>query len=83
MKKIVISLLLTCVAFGSHAQNKYLDSLKTVLAKTTKPIERFDIINNLLVSSNKSFTVVDVTGPCLHCGLIGTVTSPFAEMGCT
>ena len=52
MKKIVISLLLTCVAFGSHAQNKYLDSLKTGLAKTTKPIERFDIINNLLVNIN-------------------------------
>ena len=30
-----------------HAQNKYVDSLKTVLASRTKPIERFDIINQI------------------------------------
>jgi tetratricopeptide (TPR) repeat protein len=48
MKKIITCLLFICIAFISHAQDKYVDSLKTVLAKTSKPIERFDLLNKIL-----------------------------------
>ena len=35
------------------AQSKYVDSLKTVLANTTKPFERFNLITKIL--ENQSF----------------------------
>lgn len=48
MRKYFISVLFSSIVLCSQAQNKYLDSLKTVLAKTTKPIERFDLLNKIL-----------------------------------
>ncbi len=47
MKKIFIisfTCLLTCQCI---AQNKYVDSLKSLLVNTQKPIERFDLLNKL------------------------------------
>lgn len=44
MKKLLIALLLFSIAFSSHAQNPYVDSLKTVLAQTTDPTEQFSLL---------------------------------------
>lgn len=50
MKKIFIALLLISIAFNSNAQNKIVDSLKTVLAGTNKPIERFGLLNKIVIA---------------------------------
>jgi len=47
MKKIFITTLFFVVAFHSSAQNKYIDSLKTVLANTTKPFDQFALENKI------------------------------------
>ena len=48
MKKILISLLFISITGISNAQTKYADSLKTVLANTTNPVERFNLISKIL-----------------------------------
>lgn len=50
MKKAVFLLLLSA-GFG-FAQNKNVDSLKLVLSKTTDPKERFNIINEILITTD-------------------------------
>ena len=48
MKKLIS---LFCFVAGMQIvfeQNNYADSLKVVFASTTKPIERFDILNKIL-----------------------------------
>src|SRR5260221_14573205 len=47
MRRITIAILFVLIAGASHAQNKYVDSLKTVLANTTKPIDRFNLLNKI------------------------------------
>lgn len=47
MKRILICLLIGCIAFPVNAQNKYADSLRSVLAHTTKPIDRFSLLVKL------------------------------------
>jgi tetratricopeptide (TPR) repeat protein len=47
MKKIFITALFFVVAFHSSAQNKYVDSLKTVLANTAKPFDQFALENKI------------------------------------
>jgi len=47
MRRIAIAILFVLIAGASHAQNKYEDSLKTVLANTTKPIDRFNLLNKI------------------------------------
>lgn len=46
-KFLFIFLLINCFKIG-FAQTKYTDSLRTLLSSTTKPIQRFDIINKIL-----------------------------------
>jgi tetratricopeptide (TPR) repeat protein len=47
MKKIFIISLFFIVAFHSSAQNKYVDSLKTVLTNTAKPFDQFALENKI------------------------------------
>ena len=48
MKKIIILFCFIVSMLTAVAQNKYADSLKTVLANTTKPVERFNLISKIL-----------------------------------
>ena len=56
MKKLFITTCMCLLAYYSGAQNKYADSLKTELANTTEPIQRFDLLNrifeDLLINGN-------------------------------
>jgi tetratricopeptide (TPR) repeat protein len=47
MKKLFISLNIFLAAYCSMAQDKYTDSLKNVLAGTSKPIEQFTLLNKI------------------------------------
>ena len=48
MKKFFIIVFICLGAYnGSNAQNKYADSLKVLIAKTSKPLEKFDLFNKL------------------------------------
>jgi hypothetical protein len=47
MKRIFIAILFSALTFSSHAQNKYVDSLKTVLASTSDPFKRFNIFRKI------------------------------------
>ena len=48
MKRIFFGILFFLVIHNSDAQSRYADSIKTILANTTKPIERFDLLNKLV-----------------------------------
>ncbi len=47
MKKVFIAFLFICISSGVYTQNKYVDSLKTVLSKTNDPGERFSVLVRL------------------------------------
>jgi len=48
MKKLLSTVLICLLFCSSKAQNKYADSLKTVLANADKPAEKFKLMNGLL-----------------------------------
>jgi len=48
MKKILIAAVIFFIACNSNAQTKYTDSLHELLPHTTKPIERFDLLNKMI-----------------------------------
>ncbi|CAN5352998.1 hypothetical protein BH20BAC1_BH20BAC1_07310 [soil metagenome] len=48
MKRMFLIMCIFLLPFGGIAQNKYNDSLERLLTTTTKPIERFDILNKIL-----------------------------------
>ena len=48
MKYIFIAFSFFFLASPSTAQNRYTDSLETLLATVTKPIERFDLLNKII-----------------------------------
>lgn len=48
MKRIVVILLLVFAYSVGKTQNKYADSIKSVLANTTSPVERFDLLNKIV-----------------------------------
>lgn len=48
MKKIAIIFLLVFVSNEGKAQNSYGDSIKSVLANTTNPVERFELLNKIV-----------------------------------
>ena len=52
MRKSFIAVCLFFLAFNSTAQNKTIDSLKNLLPQTTKPIDRFRIIEKILENLN-------------------------------
>lgn len=66
MKKIFIASCIFFSAFSSTAQTKQLDSLKNLLANSTKPIERFNIIRNILELSNTSQVGNVDSASCIH-----------------
>src|SRR4030095_12674579 len=47
MKKFLVMLLIWALAGNSAAQSKYADSLKILIAKSNRPIEKFDLLNKL------------------------------------
>jgi len=47
MKKIFFNLFFIFIAGISYTQTRYVDSLKTVLSATNKPIEQFDLLNKI------------------------------------
>ena len=47
MKKPLTAILCSFIVFAATAQNKYADSLKTLIEKTSRPIEKFDLLNKL------------------------------------
>ena len=49
MKKLFIAACIYLLACHANAQSNYADSLKTLLSKTSEPIKRFDILNNILL----------------------------------
>jgi tetratricopeptide (TPR) repeat protein len=44
----LIVILVSCGLFG-YSQNQYADSLRSVLKTTTDPVDRFDLLNNILL----------------------------------
>lgn len=48
MKRLLIVSLIGLLYYSSNAQHSYTDSLRAVLAKSVKPMERFSLINNIL-----------------------------------
>lgn len=48
MKKIIAFLCFVAGIQVAFAQNKYADSLQTVLANTATPVERFNLITKIL-----------------------------------
>ena len=48
MKKNLIAAVIFFIACNSNAQTKYTDSLHELLPHTTKPIERFDLLNKMI-----------------------------------
>jgi len=48
MKNVLIAVHFCLLLYSSKAQNIYADSLKSVLAKTDMPLERFALVNTLL-----------------------------------
>jgi hypothetical protein len=52
MKKIIALLCFVASLQVAFTQNKYADSLKTVLANTTKPLERFNLLTKILENQN-------------------------------
>ena len=48
MIKILAVILLIFLSFLSTAQNKYADSLQLALTTTSRPTERFDLLNKLI-----------------------------------
>ena len=48
MKIITIVILLVSVAYAGNAQNRYADSIRSVLANTTQPLEQFDLLNKIV-----------------------------------
>lgn len=57
VKKILIAAILIFLAYGSNAQNKYVDSLKNVLAHASIPIERFSLLEKI-----QEYLIVSGTG---------------------
>ena len=49
MKKIFIAAFICLLTHNSSTQSNYGDSLKTLLAKTSEPINRFDILNKIFL----------------------------------
>ena len=54
MKKTLFLLLLSLLCFSVSGQNKTVDSLKFILSKTVKPIERFDLFNKMVEADQAS-----------------------------
>ncbi|MEO6820820.1 MAG: hypothetical protein ABI204_13895 [Ginsengibacter sp.] len=48
MQKLFFTIFIFLLAGSITAQNKYVDSLKMLLPTTTKPIERFDLLNKII-----------------------------------
>ncbi len=48
MRKLFFIIFICLLADGSNAQSNYVDSLKEILAHTTKLIERFDLLNKMI-----------------------------------
>ncbi|HKO81022.1 MAG TPA: hypothetical protein VJU78_11535 [Chitinophagaceae bacterium] len=48
MKNFLIASIISLLFYNGNAQRSYADSLRYVLANTSTPVERFDLINNLL-----------------------------------
>ena len=46
-RKLIYSILISAVCTSGLAQNSTIDSLKSILINTNKPVERFDILNKL------------------------------------
>ena len=47
MRKFLLILISWSLAYNSTAQSKYADSLKILIAKTNRPLEKFDLLNKL------------------------------------
>ena len=48
MKIITIVILLVSAVYSGKAQNRYADSIRSVLANTTEPVEQFDLLNKIV-----------------------------------
>ena len=48
MKIISIVILLVSAVYAGKAQNKYADSIRSVLANTSQPLEQFDLLNKIV-----------------------------------
>jgi len=48
MQKLFFTLFVCLLVYNSNAQTKYPDSLKEILSHTTKPIDRFDLLNKMI-----------------------------------
>ena len=65
MRKIFIVICFSFLALQGNAQNKTPDSLKNLLATTTEPVARFNIINKLIETENNSIGKID-SGYCIE-----------------
>ena len=59
MRKILIALSFCLLALTSEAQDNQVDSLKKLLANTTKPIERFNLIDKIQETINSGTGGID------------------------
>jgi len=48
MQKLFFTLFICLLVYNSNAQTEYPDSLKEALSDTTKPIDRFDLLNKMI-----------------------------------
>jgi len=46
--KIIIIILLVSAGYAGKAQNRYADSIGSVLSNTTQPLQRFDLLNKIV-----------------------------------
>ena len=49
IKKIGLVIVLASCSFVGVGQNQYADSLEVILATTTNPVDRFDLLNHILL----------------------------------
>nr|HQU56531.1 hypothetical protein [Chitinophagaceae bacterium] len=66
MKKLLIVFSIFLLHNNSFAQVQQLDSLKNLLRQTTKPIEQFDLLRNILEISNTSQVQKVDSASCLR-----------------
>ena len=61
MKKIIILICFIASIQNAYAQNTTTDSLQAILVNTTKPIDRFTIINKIMETTGFSSGYIDTT----------------------
>ncbi|MEO8772496.1 MAG: hypothetical protein ABI402_20525 [Ferruginibacter sp.] len=52
MKRVLIVIIISLIAYNCTAQDKYADSLTTLLSASTKPIEQFTLINKIIEAND-------------------------------